>query len=128
MPAEATRALGDVIRPFDGLTGLEVGRTWRVRLLNPLAGMIPDWGARLMGNQSIVVRVTGKEQVPYRDEMVEAYVVEAEKIRAWMTADGRLIRQEYEVPLIGRLVLIDEPFDPRLRSRVLAEARLKMYE
>ena len=128
LPADATRALGDVIRPLDGLTGLEVGQSWRVSLLNPLAGMIPDWGARFMANQSMVVRVARIEQIDHRGEPVDAFVIEADKMRAWMTQDGRLIRQEYELPLIGRLVLVDEPYDASTRADVLNEARLKTSE
>ena len=125
LPAETTRALGDVIRPFDGMTGLTVGQSWRLNLLNPLAGVVPDWGARFMANQSNVVRVSGIERMNYRGKVVDAFVLEADKIRAWMTSDGHLIRQEFELPVIGRLLLIDEPYDDQTRESVLREAWLK---
>ena len=125
LPADATRALGDIIRPLDGVSGLEVGQSWRINLLNPLAGMIPDWGARFMANQSMVVRVVRKEKIEHRGESVEAFVIQADKMQAWMTPEGRLIRQEYELPLIGRLVLVDEPVDKHKREIVLREALQK---
>jgi hypothetical protein len=124
LPAETTRALGDVIRPFDSLTGLTVGRSWRVKLLNPLAGIIPDWGPRHMMKDSLLVRVTGREAIEHRGAMVEAFVLEADRIRAWVGPNGQLFRQEFELPLIGRLVLVDEPYDSQTRERVLREARM----
>jgi len=125
LPAESTRALGDVIRPFDGITGLTVGQSWRLHLLNPLAGVVPDWGARCMSNESLLVRVTGTEQIDYRGEPTPAFVLEADKMRAWITADGRLVRQDFELPLLGKLSLVDEPYDPATRERVLSEVRLR---
>jgi hypothetical protein len=48
---------------------------------------------------------------------VEAFVVEAEGMRAWVTPAGRVIRQEFELPLLGTLLLVEEPYDPFLRGR-----------
>ena len=122
LPASATRALGDVVRPFDSLSGLEVGRSWRVKLLNPLAGLVPDWGPRNWVGNSLVVRVTGTERVEHRGTWREAFVVEADRLRAWVLPDGRVIRQELELPLFGTLVLVDEPYDPDLRAAVLQQS------
>lgn len=122
LPAHATRAMGDFIRPFESLTGLFVGQTWRVELVNPLSGIVPDWGAREMATRSLLVRVTGTEQIAYRDGSVEAFVIEAEQMRAWVTPAGRVIRQEFTLPLLGTLVVMEEPYDEDLRRRVLQDA------
>lgn len=121
LPGEATRALGDMIRPFESLTGLSVGQSWRVELLNPLSGVIPDWGTRNMMTDGLLVRVTGIEEIEHRGAVVEAFVIEAERLRAWVSREGRVIRQEFELPLVGKLTLVDEPYDDELRQRVLHE-------
>ncbi len=121
LPAEATRALGDVIRPFESLTGLHVGQSWRIKVLNPLAGTIPDWGTRNMMTDTMLVRVTRMEQIEHRGAVVQAFVLEAEKLRAWVTPEGRMVRQELELPLFGTLTLIDEPYDPETRRDVLLQ-------
>ena len=122
LPAHATRAMGDVIRPFESLTGLYVGRSWRLELLNPLSGIIPDWGARNMMTDGVLVRVTRMEDVVHRGALVQAFVLETEKLRAWVTPDGRVIRQEFDLPLLGTLTLVDEPYDDELRQQELREA------
>ena len=118
-PVASTRAIGDPVRPFESLTGLQVGRSWRVKLLNPLAGIIPGWGERHMLRDTMLVRVTGVERVEYRGETVEAFVVEADGLRAWVGPSGRVMRYELELPLFGTLTLIDEPFDEEMRREVL---------
>jgi len=121
LPAEATRALGDVIRPFESLTGLRVGQSWRVKVLNPLAGVVPDWGTRNMMTSTKLVRVTGVEQIEHRGAAVQAFVLEAEKLRAWVTPEGRVIRQELDLPLFGTLTLVDEPYDAEMRRQAVQQ-------
>lgn len=124
LPAEATRAIGDIVRPFDSLAGLYVGKSWRVKLLNPLAGIVPDWGARNMMADSMLIQVTGTSPVDFHGTTVEAFVLAAnmQNLRAWVTADGRVIRQEVELPLFGKLALVDEPYDRNTRKQVLEDA------
>jgi hypothetical protein len=117
LPAHVTRAMGDMIRPFESLTDLYVGKTWRLEVLNPLSGLVPDWGVRNMTTTGLLVRVTGTEEIEYRGVPVEAFVIESEGIRAWVTPAGRVIRQELELPLLGTLLLVDEPYDESLRGQ-----------
>lgn len=121
LPAAATRAVGDVFRPFESLAGLYVGQSWRVELLSPLAGIVPGWGARNMMTDSVLVRVVGQEPVEHRGVPVEAFVLEAEDFRAWVGPDGRVIRQEVELPLFGVLSLVDERYDEETRWQVLMQ-------
>jgi len=117
-----TRGLGDAVRPFESLTGLFVGRTWRVEILNPLAGILSDWGARGMTADDMVVTVTGVESVEYMGETVQAFVIEAEALRAWVAPAGRVIRQEFDMPIIGKLIMVEEPYDDALRTEMLYRA------
>ena len=116
LDADATRVLGDVVRPFDRLPGLYVGQAWRLELLNPLTRLLPGLRDSPVATSSVLVRVTGTESIEHNGRVVEAFRVEAEKAVAWVTSDGRVLRQEVDLPLLGRLTLIDEPFDERTYS------------
>lgn len=119
LPAAATRAIGDVFRPFESLTGLYVGRSWRVSLLSPLAAIVSGWGARDSLASSVLVRVVGKEVIEHRGVPIEAFVLEAPGLRAWVGPDGQVIRQQVELPLVGTLTLVDERYDEELRWQLL---------
>jgi len=111
LDADATRVLGDVIRPFDRLPALYVGQTWRLELLNPLTRLLPGLKDSPVATSSVLVRVTGTQSLEHNGRVVETFRVEAEKAVAWVTSAGRVVRQEVDLPLLGRLTLIDEPFD-----------------
>jgi len=115
LDADATRVLGDIIRPFDRLPGLYVGQAWRLELLNPLTRLLPGFRDSPVATSSVLVRVTGTESIEHNGRVVEAFRVEAERAVAWVTSDGRVLRQEVDLPLLGRLTLIDEPFDEQQR-------------
>jgi hypothetical protein len=110
--AGLTRAFGDVLRPFTRLPNLHVGQTWRLQLMNPLSKALPGWNSAGPVEEPEIVRVTGTEMIEHGGRSVEAFVVEAPRLRAWVAPDGAVLRQEIEfLPLLGRLVLRDEPFD-----------------
>jgi hypothetical protein len=117
--ADATRVLGDVIRPFDRLPGLYVGQAWRLELLNPLTRLVPGLKDSPVATSSVLARVTGTESIEHNGQVVEAFRVEAGKAVAWVTSGGRVLRQEVDLPLLGRLTLIDEPFDERAYTHAL---------
>ena len=111
LDADATRAMGDVVRPFTRLPGLYVGRTWRLQLLDPLSRIIPGFGSHDLMADAELVRVTRTETITHRGEELETFVVEARRTRAWVTPQGDVLRQEVDLPLLGRLTLRDELFD-----------------
>lgn len=117
LDAETTRALGDVLRPFGRLPGLHVGRTWRLQLLNPLARVVPDLREVGLLEEPELVRVTRTETITHRGRPVEVFVVEAHRLRAWVARDGTILRQEVEVPLLGKLTMRAEPFDEKAYER-----------
>jgi len=111
LDAQATRALGQVLRPFSRLPGLRVGQTWRLELLDPLAHVIQGFKSPEILAEPQIVRVSGVETITHRGRKVEAFVVETRQTRAWVAPDGTVLRQEVELPLLGKLLLRDEPFD-----------------
>lgn len=110
LPSRATRALSDAIRPFDTLPDLYVGRAWRVEVFNLLSHFALSQ-ADDFGTESIYVRVVAQERILHRGGQTETFRVEAPGVRAWASPDGRVLRQEVDVPLLGKLVLLEEPFD-----------------
>lgn len=121
LDASSTRAFGEVLRPFTRLPGLRVGQTWRLQLMNPLSGALPGLNSQGLVDEPEVVRVTRTELIEHGGQAQEAFVVEAPRLRAWVAADGKVLRQEIELlPLLGRLVMEDEPFDERAYEKALA--------
>lgn len=118
--ADATRALGDVIRPFDEMPNLYVGRTWRLRLVNPLSQLTPGLAAEALAVESVLVRVRSVEALEHDGRTVDAFRVEAPGAVAWVSPEGRVLRQVVQLPVLGELTLRDEPFDEAEMRRVTA--------
>jgi hypothetical protein len=110
-------ALGDVIRPFDRLPNLYVGQTWRLELLDPLSQILPQFKQAGLALEPVLVCVSRKETVLHEGVAIEAFVVEGGGATAWVAPDGNVLRQEVQVPLLGKLVLLDEPYDEVARRR-----------
>jgi hypothetical protein len=117
--SRAPAALGDMIRPFDRLPGLYVGRTWKVKLLDPIAQLVPGIENSGFSMEPVMITVTGREPIVHESERYEAFTVEGGGAKAWVTSDGRVLRQEVTLPLLGRLVLLDEPYDDDSRGAMM---------
>ncbi|NLX22115.1 MAG: hypothetical protein GXY55_10695 [Phycisphaerae bacterium] len=111
----ASRLIGDSLRPFSVLPTLQVGQSWRMQLLDPLAAAL----ARKVQFRSLVARVTGKETIEHRGEQVECFVVETapQQVKAWVNSHGQVLLQEVEMPGLGRLLVREEPYDEGLRAQ-----------
>ena len=48
------------------------------------------------------------EEIEYRGRSREVFVVESEHLRAWVLPAGQIVRQEFDLPLLGKLILVDE--------------------
>lgn len=118
---EATRALGDLLRPFDRLPGLFVGRTWRIKLFNPLATLTPGRHAEDVQFDTATALVAAEEVIQHQGRTVKAFRVETAPVKmlVWVAPDGRVLRQEVEFPLLGRISVLEEPFDNDLRRQTL---------
>lgn len=122
LDASATRALGDIIRPFDRLPGLYVGRSWRMQLFNPLVQAIPGLRENKMLPDSVLVEVTGTDIIEHQGYQVETFIVEADRTRAWATDTGRVLRQIVDIPVLGKLTLLDETYNREMHKN--AERRI----
>jgi hypothetical protein len=119
LDSRAPAALGDVIRPFDRLPNLYVGRSWRLNLLDPLSHLLPQVNTSGLEMEPVLIQVTGKETIEHDGRSVMAYVVEGGGATAWVAEEGTVLRQTVNVPLLGALVLLDEPFDDQARRQAL---------
>jgi hypothetical protein len=116
LDSEAPAALGDVIRPFNRLPNLYVGQSWRHDLLDPLSQVIsqivPGFNAEGVNLEPILIKVTGRERIERRDHgevrAVNAFVVEGGDVKAWVADDGQTIKQEVNLPILGRWTVILE--------------------
>jgi hypothetical protein len=114
LDGEMSQFLAETLRPFTHLEELNVGQRWRMRLLDPFA---------LIKNQSVefqtqLAEVTRMEVVEHDGVEVECFRVETPSATAWADHDGRVLKQEVQIPLIGRWTLVDEPFDWQAREAV----------
>ncbi len=119
LDAELPAMLGDVIRPFDKLPDLFVGQTWRLKLIDPLKALFPQLDAAAIDIEPIVFRVTGREKITWRGREVEVFVVDGGGSTAYVDDDGRVLRQEVDIPLLGRLLVLDEQYDPASHDRAM---------
>lgn len=122
LPADMLRVFSEVTRPFDHMANLRVGQSWRMHIFNPLSALMPGTNARNMGGEMIVAEVTGQENLFHRGENIRVFIVETDRARAWVAPDGRVVQQQIELPILGRLVLIDEPYDDVARRAHVNEA------
>lgn len=114
----ASRLIGDSVRPFNFLPMLEVGQSWRMQIIDPLSAAMGG-GTRFV---PIVARVTGKETIKLKHDGREAecFLVETSpgKAKAWVGRDGRVYKQQVDVPGLGRVTVWDEPYERELRQSV----------
>ena len=105
--------IGESLRPFSVLPEIHVGQTWRVYIVDPLSLLLGGKTAP----RPVLVRVTGRDTITIRGTPTETFVVEWPSSRSWVDERGRVIRTQIDVPLIGRLTLLAEPFNnSELRS------------
>ena len=121
LPPEPLSFVSDVVRPFNRLPGLYEGMSWQMPVFDPLSQLMPGSGRR-PGMETVLVSVTGVEERshPLTGATVSTFVVEAPQMRAWVAADGEVLIQEVDVPLVGRLRLVVEAFDEALFDEVAA--------
>jgi len=112
----ASRLIGDTLRPFNYLPMLKVGQSWRMQLIDPLSAVI----SQRTRFTPIVARVTHTERIPHGGVELECFVVETTpgQAKAWVAPDGRVIRQEVDVPGIGQVTAREERYEGKHREKV----------
>lgn len=108
--------LGESLRPFTRLTHLTVGQTWRIRVLDPFV-VLQDQALEFKTQLATVV---ARERIRHRGKSILCFRIETDGAVAWVDRAGCVLRQEVSVPLLGRFILTDEPFDRAARAEALA--------
>lgn len=108
LDAATSSLVGDTFQPFACLPALEVGQAWRMQVIDPLTAL--TGGGQLVPRTKLV-RVVSKETIEIDGKKTDAFVVETEGARAWVDERGLVLRQQLDVPLIGRLVVQRERYD-----------------
>lgn len=114
IPHHRAGTFGDMFKPFTELHGLHVGQSWRMQVINPLA-TITNLGDPFI---PVLVQVTGTGRLVRNGAAIECFVVESPGAQAWVGPDGTVYEQSVELPIGGRIVIRDEPYDGGARKRV----------
>jgi hypothetical protein len=107
LDAQAAQTLCDVTKPFSTLRGLEVGRSWKIHVIDPFSLISSGGRTRL---KPVVVRVAAKEEIRIGGRAHDCFVVESPGARAWIDETGRTRRQAVDVPVVGKLEIREEEF------------------
>jgi len=113
LDGELSAFLGQSLRPFTHVQGLHVGQSWRIHLLDPFS-LIPGRSPKF---KTQLARVTCRETITHTGGQVACFRIETDGTIAWADDSGRILRQEVEIPLLGRFVLEDEPYDQDAMSK-----------
>jgi len=119
LDARASRQLTEAVRPFTYLPNLEVGQRWQIQALDPaplLAGQAASF-------RPLLATVAAKDTIEHGGRQVECFRIEADRATAWADADGRVLVQIVDLPLIGKVTLRDEPFDDALSGSIFKMIR-----
>lgn len=120
LEGEHSEYLGESLRPFTRLKNLTVGQRWRLRVLDPFAAL----QSQTLEFNTQVATVTARETIAHAGERVSCFRIETEGTVAWADDEGRVLRQEVNVPLLGRFVLTDEDFDRAAWKAAVGPSRL----
>ncbi len=120
LDASAAQTLCDLIKPFSPMHGLEVGRSWKVQVIDPFSLLQGNLRAKL---KPVVVRVTGRETIQIEGRRHDCLLVEAQGARAWVDSAGRVLRQVVDVPGIGQLEIHAETFQREKYEAMLRRIR-----
>lgn len=115
LDGELSKYLSETLRPFTHLGRMRLGQSWRIRLLDPFALI----KSQTVEFQTLIARVSSMDTIRHQGRDVECFRVETPSSRAWADHSGRVLKQEVQLPLIGRWTLMDEPVDAKSRHKAV---------
>jgi len=107
VPLAGHSMITEALNPFTTLTGLSVGQTWRMDVVNPISIFFH------LANRTIpvVVKVTGKERIATNFGVKDCFVVESPHVKAWVDDQGVVQHQQVLLPTGATLRIIRERFN-----------------
>lgn len=119
VPLSSGGLFAGAFNPFSELGILQVGKMWRMQVVNPVA-LITGVGNRFI---PLIVEVTGEERIETPQGAKNCMVVESPSAKAWVDADGRVQVQEVTLPVIGSLRIVRQAgFDEDQRTQARRES------
>lgn len=113
IPLSEGRMITGAFHPFSALTHLRVGQRWHMQVVNPIASLT-GFGSRFV---PLLVEVTGEERIAIGGGHRNCLVVESQRTKAWVDAQGAVLVQELTLPMFGTLRLVrDSEFNEDGRS------------
>lgn len=106
MPYRGEEILSNVFSPFTTMPALSVGKTWQIRMFNPLSRNFETATAVVEADTTIAI---DGEAVRVFQAKVRGRSVEA---TAWVTPEGEVVRQA--VPRWGLVLLKEDPISKGL--------------
>ncbi len=104
----------EAFRPFDSMPNLEVGQSWQMQVLNPIA-MITGTGDEFL---PMLVRVAGREKRMIDGGPKECFIVETATATAWVdVSSGVVWEQQVKLPF-GTYNIRYESYDAERKKRV----------
>ena len=93
--------ISERLQPFSHLGDLELGQSWRMQVFNPIAAVTG------IGNRfsSVVVEVVDASVQQTPDGPLQCFLVQSDRMQAWIDEHGLVVRQEVDIPGIGTLRL-----------------------
>lgn len=119
IPLTDADMVAEVFNPFTTLPKLHVGQAWKMQVINPVAALT-NVGEKFL---TLVARVTRREKTATNFGVLDCFVVESEKVRAWVDAEGVVQIQEVHLPVASTIRIIRERFDPDLYNLGVASQR-----
>ncbi len=87
--------ISGAIRPFDAMPDLTEGQSWRMQVMNPVAA-VTGVGSKFI---PMLVKVVGSETIEVEGVLRDCFIVEADRVRAWVDAtNGKVWSQEIRLP------------------------------
>lgn len=117
--AQFSEYLGEAMRPFTHLRDLHVGQTWRIRTVDPFALV----KGQSLEFQTELAKVVRREKISHEGTKRDCFRIESHGVTAWAEDSGLILRQEVELPLLGRWIMLDEPYDQQMRKDAVSQFR-----
>lgn len=105
VPLSSAGLITGAFNPFGSLTKLHVGQRWNMQIVNPIASVAGVGDSFI----PLMVEVTGEERLITPQGDYNCMVVEASGAMAWVDVRGAVIKQETNIPLIGKLTIWRDP-------------------
>jgi hypothetical protein len=73
--------------------------------------------------QTELAKVVRREIISHEGVKRNCFRIESHGVTAWSDDSGLIVRQEVELPLLGKWIMLDEPYDQQMRREAVSQFR-----